>query len=84
MSYVDRRIGTGLAYEKVGFNCIGVTSPGYIWTEGNVIISRYKSQKSQLKKWLPSYDETKTEEENMINAKYRKMWDCGNLIYELI
>lgn len=84
MSYVDRRIGTGLAYEKVGFNCIGVTSPGYIWTEGNVIISRYKSQKSQLKKWLPSYDENKTEEENMTDAKYRKMWDCGNLIYELV
>lgn len=82
MSYVDRRIGNGISYEKAGFNFVGVTSPGYVWTNGNVIISRFKAQKKQLAKWLPSFDINKTENENMTEAKYKKLWDCGNLVYE--
>ena len=46
-------------------------------------ISRYKCQKSQLQKWLKTYDSTKTEAENMFLAKYRRYWDCGQTAWTI-
>ena len=81
VSYCDLSKGTGIGYEKAGFKLAGFTQPGYFWTNGNNIISRYKSQKSNLHKWLDTFDESVSESINMFNANYRRYWDCGNAIY---
>ena len=38
-------------------------------------------QKHKLKNILPLFDETKTESENCYQNGYRKIFDCGNLVY---
>ena len=83
VSYCDLSKGTGVGYLKAGFTLVGTTQPGYFWTNGNNIISRYKSQKANLNKWLGTFDPLLSEAVNMFNANYRRYWDCGNAIYIL-
>lgn len=77
ISYCDMSKFSGTLYEKLGFRLENSGEPGYFWTDGNIIISRHKCQKHQLKKWLTSYDIHKSESENMFSAGYRRYWDCG-------
>lgn len=80
VSYLDRRYFTGSGYEKVGFVKIGASSPGYIYCKGNQIFSRYQCQKHKLQKILEDkFDPNLSETENMTNAGYLKIYDCGML-----
>lgn len=80
-SYCSRDKSTGNGYVKSGFKLVKKTKPGYFWTDGTLIISRYKAQKKQLEKWLPVYDSSLSESENMFKAGFRRYWDCGNLVF---
>lgn len=82
-TYADRRHSTGNVYIKAGFENLGSTDPGYVWTNGTVTYSRYETQKSKLHKILTDVDLSKTEEWNMFNAKYKKYFDCGHLKFGL-
>ena len=83
VSYCDYSKSSGNGYTSMGFLLCGQSGPGYFWTDGTNIVSRYKSQKSQLKKWLLTYDPLLSESSNMFAANYRRYYDCGNLIFEI-
>ena len=80
LTYVDKKYGTGESFLKNGFALSHTTNPGYVWTDGTNIISRFKTQKSQLQKWLPSFDSNRSETENMESAGYSRLWDSGQLV----
>lgn len=82
IAYCDRDRSNGNVYRSLGFDLVNHTGPGYFWTDGNEVISRYKSQKSKLKKWLLSFQPHKSESENMFDAGYRRFWTSGNLVFE--
>ena len=72
-------------YEKLGFSLIGKSSPNYFYFDNTFILqSRNKYQKHKLSKLLPDFDENLSEADNMFKNGYRRIYDCGNLIYELI
>jgi len=79
MSYADRRYATGKSYLTVGFDQIPSSAPGYWWIGDKVIYNRQSFMKKDLHRKLENFDPTKTEDENMFQNKYRKLWDCGNL-----
>ena len=81
ISYCDRDKSNGNVYKTLGFKLIDKTGPGYFWTDGNEVFSRYKCQKQNLKKWLKSFDSSKSESENMFQAGYRRYWNSGNLVF---
>lgn len=81
ISYCDLSKGSGNGYESAGFSFVNNTGPGYFWTNGTNVVSRYKCQKKQLSKWLKSFDREKSESINLFDAGYRRYWDCGNAIY---
>lgn len=81
VSYCDMSKFNGNSYKNLGFELTKDITPGYFWTDGNYPISRFKCQKSQLSKWLPTFDSTKSESENMFLAKYRRYWDCGQSVW---
>jgi len=83
ITYSDNRFGTGNVYSKCGFEFLSISSPGYFWTDGTNVISRFKTQKQNLKKWLVSFNEELSESDNMFNAKYKRFWDCGNRLFLL-
>lgn len=82
ITYCDRAKSNGNGYVQTGFKFVKSTGPGYFWTNGNEIISRYKCQKKNLSKWLPTFDPLMSESENLFLANYRRYWDCGNLVFE--
>lgn len=81
ITYCDLSKSNGNSYTKAGLTFVKDTNPGYFWTDGTSVISRYKCQKKQLAKWLPSFNPLLSESENLFNAKYRRFWDCGNRVF---
>ena len=84
LSYANLRWSTGNLYERLGFELISQSSPNYFYFNNDLILhSRIEFQKHKLKGKLENYNPSLTESENMYNNGYRKIYDCGNLVYEM-
>ena len=81
VSYANRRWSQGNVYEKLGFQFSHNSEPNYFYFKGNILESRNKYQKHKLKKLLAIFNPELTEKENMFNNGYRRIYDCGNLVY---
>jgi hypothetical protein len=81
ISYADKQRSIGNVYIKNGFKLINKSKPGYIWTNGKEIFSRYQTQKKYLKNKLNIFDEKLSEAENMYQNGYFRYWDCGQLVF---
>jgi hypothetical protein len=79
ISYVDNDYFNGSGYKK--WILLRETSPGYFWTNSKDIVSRFKTQKKQLAKWLPNFDPSESETVNMRTAGFNKFYNSGNLVY---
>ena len=86
VTYADRRYSVGSLYKKIGFNEVGVTQPNYWYfiDGGNKLWHRFNFRKDTLDKKFKNYDKNLTEWENMKNNGYDRIWDCGNIKYEII
>jgi len=70
-------------YGKVGFNFIGITKPNYYYTKNYIHrYYRFNFRKDVLVKM--GHDSNKTENQIMIELGYDKIWDTGNLKYEMV
>jgi hypothetical protein len=82
ISYCDMRYGSGGVYEKLGFEFKHKTPYGYYWYSPKQIrYSRIEFQKHKLKDKLQNFDPKLSEEENMINNGYSKIYDFGHNVY---
>jgi hypothetical protein len=79
ISYANRDWSRGNVYEKIGFNFVGMTEPGYFYAKGKRRFSR--SQFTKHKLVSDGADKTKTESTIMKERGYMKIWDTGNLKY---
>lgn len=79
VSYADSRWSTGEVYATNGFTMISISKPSYYYFKGSSLIleNRMNYQKGNLKKLLPEFNEHKSEWDNMKNAGYNRIWDCG-------
>ena len=86
ISYANRRWSQGGLYRSLGFKYLGETKPNYFYfhiKNKDTLYSRNKFQKYKLRNLLYEYNPKLTETQNMYNNGYRKIYDCGNLVYEL-
>jgi hypothetical protein len=86
ISYADKRWSMGNLYSTVGFALVGSTKPGYFYVKKGTSkrINRALAQKHRLDQLLgDQFDSSKTESENMLNAGFEQVYDCGHLIFEL-
>lgn len=83
ISYANLRWSNGKLYESLNFEKIGYSSPNYFYfkEKEKILYSRNCFQKHKLKDILENFDASLTEEENMFKDGYRKIYDCGNLIF---
>ena len=88
ISYADRRWSmnsNNTVYDRLGFKRIGVSSPNYWYWKGKMnnltLESRVKYQKHKLKNILEHFDESKSEVQNMKDNGYKRIFDCGNIVY---
>ena len=83
ISYVDRAHFTGKAYQNTpGFMEIQKTQPSYCYVRGNEVCSRYQAQKHLLQHKLKSFDPNLSEQQNMVNNGWFRVYDCGTIKYE--
>jgi len=89
ISYADRRwtYSKNNLYEKIGFRKISSGTPNYWYfgRSGNYRrFHRFGFAKHTLPKRLSLFDPNLTEWENMKNNGWDRIWDCGNLKYEMV
>jgi hypothetical protein len=85
VSYCNRRWSIGNLYTTLGFNYIKSSKPGYYYIKrnGEYAGTRLQFQKHMLADKLPIFDKSLSESDNMSANGYTKVWDCGQLVYEL-
>ena len=85
VSYCNRRWSNGGLYEKIGFTQSHITPPGYYYIQrnGQYAGTRQQWQKHLLRDKLPIFDESLSEAANMLANGYTRVWDCGQLVYEI-
>jgi hypothetical protein len=83
ITYADKRYSTGVLYQKLGFKLSHHTQPNYFyWKSTGEIITRISAQKHKLPKLLNNnFNYNFSEAINMFNNNYRRIWDCGNLVF---
>lgn len=86
VSYANRRwsYSKKSVYEKMDFKLKNISNPGYFYwrkKEGMILQNRIKFQKHKLLNLLEIFDNNLTESENMFNNGFRRIWDCGNLVF---
>lgn len=85
-TFADRRYSTGNLYKNLGFRQLEIVRPNYKYVNSTAtkIYSRQKCQKHKLHELLGDvFDPNISEAENMFKAGYRRLWDAGNLKFEL-
>lgn len=83
ISYCDRRYSIGNVYHAIGFKYVRTTPPGFAYTNGDEVLSRWKAQKQNMSQWFSEYDPNQSQSENMKRAGYVKMHDAGQMVFEL-
>jgi len=73
-------------YSKNGFTLSHISNPNYFYvpSSGKLRIHRFNFRKQVLEEKFPDvYKKELTEFQIMDKTKYSRIWDCGNLVYEL-
>jgi len=84
ITYADQKWSTGNLYDKLGFTLIDESGPNYFYVSDYTgeLYSRYQCQKHKLPDILGDrFNKNLTETDNMLNAGFMKIFDCGNLVY---
>ena len=82
VSYSDRRFFSGKTYTMLGMKKVKDTPPSYFYTKnGSIVGTRLTFQKHKLSKILSTFDNTKSEWENMKANGFDRIWDCGHAKY---
>lgn len=83
VSYANRRWSNGNLYEKAGFVKERISVPCYYYIKNNKLYHRSSFMKHKLSEKVDIFDPTKTEIDNMYMNKFRRIWDCGSIVYTL-
>ncbi|MFW5847626.1 MAG: DUF7487 domain-containing protein [bacterium] len=83
-TFADRRYSNGKLYEKLGFKFNNIIPLNYwYFNRGDGIrYHRFNFRKSILVK--EGYNINKTEHEIMLERGYNRIYDCGNIKYEMV
>ena len=82
ISYIDLRYFNGEGYIKNHFKMHDISEPNFFYFKKGTILleSRNKYQKHKLMKILDTFDNSKTEHENMIMNDFLRIYDAGNKV----
>jgi len=82
-TYADLRWSQGQLYESIGFDFVSYTPMNYYYIINKERKHRFGYRKSVLPIRLGNFDPNLTEYQNMLNNGYDRVWDCGNIKYEM-
>ena len=79
--YADRRFFSAFDFGDV-MDFAGYTKPDYLWV--NSTGTKKFKRKQIVARAVGPYDELKTPLRNMLDAGYRRFFDCGNCVFEKV
>ena len=79
ISYADRSFSQGKIYDKLGFDNMHNTRPGYHYIVDKVRRHRYNYRKEKLVK--DGYDNNKTEHEIMLERNLYRIYNSGHICF---
>lgn len=75
---VNLRYSNGDVHQKMGIQQVGQRGPDYFYFKnGSYVLHR----KDDLEDLVENYDPSKSEQDNMFDHGFRRIWDCGSLVY---
>lgn len=80
-TFADLRWSVGELYEKCGFTKIKFLPPDYYWVKGESRWHKFNFRHAGMQKKLSNYDNNLSENQNMVNNGYCKIFDCGKIKY---
>ncbi len=83
ITYCDLRLFSGKTYARKG-TLLRVNPQGYSWVDPTSLrrVNRVNLQKHKLASVLgDKYDSSRTEKQNLEDAGYTQIWDCGQAVY---
>jgi len=82
-TYADLRFSNWDIYKKLWFELVWQSKPNYFYFKNwsYKLESRQSFQKHKLKDKLEKFNPNLSESQNMYNNNYRKIYDCGNLVF---
>lgn len=81
VSFADKRWSIGDLYKNIGFNKTSKSKPNYWYVNNGIREHRFKYRKSELIK--QGFNPSKTEHEIMLERKFYRIYDCGNIKFEI-
>lgn len=82
ISYADRSRSNGNVYHKNGFKLIKINPPSYYYIDLRKNEQRlHRSQFTKSK--ITNKEDTRTEEQIMFDRGYKKIFDCGTMVFAL-
>lgn len=83
VSYADRRWSrsAGAVYSQLGFTYSHTSGPDYWYWRNDEFYHRITCQKHKLANMLEKFDSSITEAENMYANGFKRIFDCGNLVF---
>lgn len=82
LTFADKNWSNGNLYEKLNFKFIEETIPNYWYIKNGKRYHRYNFRKDILVK--EGFDKNKTEHQIMNERGYKRIYDCGNIKYEIL
>jgi hypothetical protein len=85
-TYANMRWSDGNLYKKLGFTFLRCAGENYSYFKmsDRILYPRIKFQHHKLEKALEIYDPNLGELENVLNNGYRRIFDRGNMVLEMI
>ena len=80
-TYADRSHSNGKLYEQLGFEFISKTQPNYYYIVDGIRNHRFNFRKDKLIK--EGFDPNKTEHQIMLDRNIFRIYDSGNLKYQI-
>lgn len=81
ITYADLRWSEGNIYSVCNFEFSHVSDPSYWYIKNHRRFHRYGFRKNVLSTRLNVFDDELTEYQNMYANGYKRIWDCGQLVY---
>jgi len=79
ISFADLRWSTGNLYHQTGWVLDKIIPPDYSYIFGQTRSHKFNFRHTTGLKYLPNYDSTLSESDNMLNHNIQKIYDCGKM-----
>lgn len=83
LSFADLRWSQGDMYNKNGFDLDKILPPDYRYVIGNQTHHKFQYRRQHLKTFLSNFDPLLSEVQNMRNAGYYRIFNCGLMRFVL-